>query len=202
MLYDEIQPLIAQGAAALRARASRFSLQSPRDSSYVNLIASNTHRSRRHGPASAFNVGDDDADLQGAGERHRFSAERRVRLREICERPGFSDAPLDVVEAVLNEGAKFVEEVIQPLNRIGDIEGCKRLDDGSVTTPKGFKQAYKGLVEGGWVGLAGDPNFGGQGLPMFVGALFGEYECSANICLLDVSGPHPGRGRGADGARQ
>ncbi len=102
--------------------------------------------------------------------------------------PGFSDASADVREAVLSEAAKLCEEVLQPLNRTGDLEGCVRHDDGGVTTPKGFKEAFSQVAEGGWLGLSAPAEYGGQGLPMTLTQVVTEMMCSANMAFSMYGG--------------
>ncbi|RCX32348.1 acyl-CoA dehydrogenase C-terminal domain-containing protein [Thioalbus denitrificans] len=116
-----------------------------------------------------------------------LEADRRLTALEP-----FAEASADLVEAVLEEGAKVCEGVLFPLNQAGDVEGC-RLEEGAVRTPAGFPEAYRTWCGGGWTGLACDPDYGGQGLPETLGFMVEEMLCSANVSFS----LYPGLTRGA-----
>ncbi|WP_380779375.1 acyl-CoA dehydrogenase C-terminal domain-containing protein [Sphingomonas sp. R86520] len=118
----------------------------------------------------------------------RFVLEHVVGLANYATLPGFDAASPDVVDAVLEEGGKFVAEVLFPLNLSGDQQGCTRHEDGSVTTPDGFKEAYKQYVESGWATLGNQPEYGGQGMPHVVSTAFQEYMISSNMAFAMYPG--------------
>jgi alkylation response protein AidB-like acyl-CoA dehydrogenase len=110
----------------------------------------------------------------------RFVLDEVLDIGRYANLPGFANASPDLVAAILEEAGRFCEEVLQPLNKVGDEIGCKRNDDGSVTTPPGFKQAYEQFCEAGWPTLTAPEEYGGQGLPQVIGTAIGEYVLSAN----------------------
>src|SRR6476620_2743853 len=110
----------------------------------------------------------------------RFVLEQVLDIVRYATLPGFANATPDLVAAILEEAGKFCEEVLQPLNKVGDEVGCKRNGDGSVTTPPGFKQAYEQFCAAGWPTLTAPEEYGGQGLPQVIGTAIGEYVLSAN----------------------
>ena len=123
----------------------------------------------------------------------RFIINEVLDLASYGNLPGFEMATDDVTDAVINEGGKFCAEVLAPLNRIGDEHGCVRNEDGSVTTPPGFKEAFDQFREAGWGTLAHSEEFGGQGMPHVLGFVMEEFISSANQAF----GMYPGLTNGA-----
>jgi alkylation response protein AidB-like acyl-CoA dehydrogenase len=112
----------------------------------------------------------------------RFALDAIGRLPEITALPGYDHAAPDVVDAVLEEAAKFAAGVFAPLNRIGDTQGS-RMENGAVRTPEGFAAAYQAHAKGGWGGLALSEANGGQGLPLLVAIAVAEMGHAANMAL-------------------
>ena len=116
-----------------------------------------------------------------------FAIRELAGLAEVTALPGHGEVNAELVEAVLGEAAKFAQEVLDPLNRAGDQQGSK-LAEGKVTTPAGFKDAYRKFIDAGWNGLSGAPEFGGQGLPHLIATPVNEIWKSANLafCLCPM----------------
>ena len=120
----------------------------------------------------------------------RFVLHDVLSVGDLTRLPGYDDATADVIDAVLDAGATLVEDVLQPLNRIGDEEGC-RFEDGVVHTPPGFKQAYDTMIAGGWPGVDCDPRYGGQGLPGTISFVMDELMSGRQPLLRDFRCPDP-----------
>ena len=100
-----------------------------------------------------------------------------------AEIEAYQELSSDLIKAVVAEGGRLASEVMAPLNEVGDAHGCE-LKDGEVITPQGFKDAFAQLTQGGWLGLSGNPAFGGQGMPKSVAGLIEEMFWAANSSLF------------------
>ncbi len=120
-----------------------------------------------------------------------FAVEHLADLPSVTALPGHEDATIDLVDAILQEAGKLAEDILDPLNRVGDQQGVS-LRDGQVQTPDGWKEAYQTFIGSGWNGLAFDPDRGGQGLPWLVATAVQEIWHSSNmafsLCTLLTQG--------------
>ncbi len=125
-------------------------------------------------------------------ENVRFVLHDVLKVDSLSSLPGYGEVTRDLIDQILEEGAKLCAEVLFPLNQSGDAEGCV-LENGEVRTPAGFKEAYDTFAAGGWCGLSSDPEYGGMGMPTFVNTVMQEFICSANMSF----GMYPGLSQGA-----
>ncbi|MBT5897617.1 MAG: acyl-CoA dehydrogenase, partial [Rhodospirillaceae bacterium] len=117
----------------------------------------------------------------------RFVLNELLAITDCTEIPGYGDVSDDLIDAVLDGGAKVAEEIWAPLNQVGDEEGC-RFENGVVRTPSGFKEAFDAWYDGGWNAISSSPEWGGQGLPGVLGLAIGEMAMSSNLSLSTYIG--------------
>jgi acyl-CoA dehydrogenase len=120
------------------------------------------------------------SDYRAPVKDMRFVMDELAGFKALSQMPAYEEATPDVADAILDEAARFTSEVLAPLNRVGDKQGCRMTDNG-VTTPPGWKEAYKAFCEAGWNGIVLPAEFGGQGLPDTLGVAVKEMVCSANL---------------------
>jgi len=113
----------------------------------------------------------------------RFVLDHVVDLASVADLPHYADVDVDAVHSILEENARFMEDLVAPLNRVGDLQGSVRNEDGSVTTPDGFVDAYRAYVDAGWGGVALPVEYGGGGFPWLVGVAMQEILTSANMAF-------------------
>lgn len=122
----------------------------------------------------------------------KFLLHEVLHVEQLSQLPGYEDATPELIDTILEEGATFCEEVLQPLNQVGDQVGST-LDKGQVKTPPGFADAFRQFVKGGWPAMTCDPKYGGQGMPHVMGIIMEEFICSSNLAW----GMFPGLTHGA-----
>ncbi|MCC7324512.1 MAG: acyl-CoA dehydrogenase family protein, partial [Gemmatimonadaceae bacterium] len=122
----------------------------------------------------------------------RFILTELYDVAQVLAYKEYADVTPDLLLSVVEEGGKFCEEVLSPINASGDAEGCT-WENGVVRAPKGFKEAYKQYADGGWIGLAAHPEHGGQGLPLTLRFVMDEMVVGSNLSIA----MYPGLTQGA-----
>ena len=110
----------------------------------------------------------------------RFVLENLLDVGQLAALPGYADATPELLATVIEEAAKLCEEVLAPLNPVGDAEGC-HYENGVVRTPRGYRDAYAAYMQGGWPTMVASPDYGGQGLPTIAHVVLDELLCSSNL---------------------
>ena len=118
----------------------------------------------------------------------KFVMQEMLNVGQLTEYEKYAEADTETLDAILEESAKFASEVLTPLNVVGDHEGCTRNEDGSVTMPTGFTEAYHQVVAGGMMGLSESPEYGGMGMPSIWSTATGEMQSAANMAFAMYPG--------------